>query len=552
MDSVTTSEALTPLLITLRKAVGLLDNNNAELKSDVLGQCDRISNPSLRITVFGPFNYGKSTLLNALLGEKALPIDLVPTTGAAITVTYGTELTSCITLTDGQVLKEAGTDLLQRYATLDEQRHMRQEVAAVAVECPHPFLRTGVELVDLPGTDDREAQNNLVYAKLQETDVVIQLLDGRKLMTLAEREHLRDWLMERGITTVLFVVNFLNLMEPEERKQVMYRLRFLAQDFRSTLPDGVSNLYAVDALPALRARLKGDMAAATQSGLPALESALQTLVQLRMPQLSTHRMTRLLPLMPKVQQALQQQLKSLETPSPDSRRAAIQQRAQTLIQEGFQQSMAELQDWLRLRNLLNQYQHSFAVALQAGTAFQWLEESLQPVWKQKKRAVVEWVYKACDFFEQPRPVDLWVSWQLPDDSVQAVPEPEQPSGKKEEGMAPVAIATGLGWVLGGPMGAAVLGGASHLINRSGRKPSAQPEPTVSADLSREAARSYLAHFSETALAALHNYQKTTRPILYQSVAKPASQQQRIGQQTLLENTLVELQQLKAQLKNFGS
>ena len=551
MDSVNASESLTPFLITLRKAVGLLDNS-IDLKNDVLGQCDRISNPSLRITVFGPFNYGKSTLLNALLGEKALPIDLVPTTGAAITVTYGAELTSCITLTDGTVLKEAGTDLLQRYATLDEQRHMRQEVAAVAVECPHPFLRTGVELVDLPGTDDREAQNDLVYTKLQETDVVIQLLDGRKLMTLTEREHLRDWLLERGITTVLFVVNFLNLMEPEDRKQVLYRLRFLAQDFRSTLPDGVSNLYAIDALPALRARLKGDMAAATQSGLPALESALQTLVQVRLPQLSTHRIPRLLPLIPKVQQALQQQLKLLNTPPLDSRRAAIQQRAQTLIQTGFQQSVAELQDWLRLRNLLAHYQSSFAVALQEGTALQWLEETLQPVWKQKKRAVVEWVYKACDFLEQPRPVDLWVSWQLPDESVQATSESDVPAGKQGDGMAPVAIATGLGWVLGGPMGAAVLGGASHLINRSGRKSSAQPEPTVSADLSREAARSYLAHFSETALAALHNYQNTTRPILYRSVAKPASQQQRIGQQTLLENTLVELEQLQDQLESFGS
>lgn len=546
MDAVTTSESLTPLLITLRKAVGLLDNNNIELKSDVLGQCDRISNPALRITVFGPFNYGKSTLLNALLGEKTLPIDLVPTTGAAITVTYGAELTSCITLTDGKVLKEAGTDLLQRYATLDEHRHMRQEVAAVAVECPHPFLQAGVDLVDLPGTDDREAQNDLVYAKLMETDVVIQLLDGRKLMTLAEREHLRDWLMERGITTVLFVVNFLNLMEPEERKQVMYRLRFLAQDFRATLPDGVSNLYAVDALPALRARLKGDMAAATQSGLPALESALQTLVRVRLPHLSSHRIPKLFPLAVQVQQALEQQLVVLKTPPLDSRRAAIQQRAQTLIQKGFQQSVAELQDWLRLKNLLTQYQHSFAVALQQGTAFPWLEGTLQPVWKQKKRAVVEWVYKACDFFEQPRPVDLWVSWRLPDESVQSAPEPDVTPGKKEDGMAPVAIATGLGWVLGGPMGAAVLGGASHLINRSARKPSAQPEPAASADLSREAARSYLAHFSETALAALNNYQTTTRPILYQSVAKPVVQQQH-GQKALLENTLTELQQLQDQL-----
>ena len=548
MDAVT---AHFPIINTLRKAVGLLNPKHAALKADVLCQCDRISHPTLRITVFGPFNYGKSTLLNALLGEKTLPIDLVPTTGAAIKVTYGAELTSCITLTNGQVLKEPGTELLQRYATLDKQRRMRQEVAAVAVECPHPFLQAGVELVDLPGTDDREAQNELVYAKLLETDVVIQLLDGRKLMTLTEREHLRDWLLERGITTVLFVVNFLNLMEPEERKQIMYRLRFLAQDFRSTLPDGVSNLYAVDALPALRARLKGDMAAATQAGLPALESALHTLAQVCSPQLAVHRIPRLLPLVSQLKEALQQQLQGLETmPQPDNRQAAIKQRAQELIQKGFQQSVTDLQDWLRLKNLLDHYQHSFAMALQEGTAPLWLQETFQPVWKQKKRTVTEWVYKACDFFEQPRPVDLWVGLQPPDETEQAKAEPNEPQERERDGIAPVAIATGFGWVLGGPMGAAVLGGATHLINQSGRKPSAQSEPTVSYDLSRETARTYLAHFSETALAAVDKYQTTTKPILYQPIAAPISQHQQTGQRTLLENTLAELQQLQDELEEF--
>ncbi|MEM1254952.1 MAG: dynamin family protein [Cyanobacteria bacterium P01_H01_bin.21] len=524
---------------TLQKAVGLLDPDRAELKATVLRQCDRIANPTLRIAVFGPFNYGKSTLLNALLGGKTLPIDLVPTTGAAITVHYGPELTSRITLADGRILEEPGTDLLQRYATLDEQRRLRQEVTAVAVGCPHPLLQSGVELIDLPGTDDQDAQNQLVYTTLLEADVVIQLLDGRKLMTLTEREHLQNWLMERGITTVLFVVNFLNLMEPEEGKQVMSRLRCLAQDFRATLPDGVSNLYAVDALPALRARLKGDMAAATQTGLPAFESALHTLVQVRHPQLATHRVSRLLPLVTQVQQNLQQQLEA----QPDTRRAIIQQRAQKLIQAGFQQSVSDLQDWLQLKNLSQNYQQGFAIALQNDTAAQWLEEILQPVWKQKKRAVTEWVYKACDFFELPRPVDLWVGWQ----SVQQPDTPNEPEEASD--VTPVAIATGLGWVLAGPVGAAVLGGASHLINQSGRpkKAVSQLEQTISLELGREVAHGYLAHFSETALAALNTYQTTVNPIL--TMTQQSSVQQ-AGQRTLLENTVADLQLLREDLQRF--
>ncbi|MEO1182833.1 MAG: dynamin family protein, partial [Cyanobacteria bacterium J06636_28] len=385
-----------------------------------------------------------------------LPIDLVPTTGAAITISYGATLASRISLADGTTLEEPGTDLLKRYAILDDQRHMRQDVTTVEVQCPHPLLQSGVELVDLPGTDDQAIQNELVHTQLLEADAVIQLLDGRKLMTLTEREHLRDWLLKRGITTVIFVVNFLNLMEPEERQQVLHRLRLVAQDFRATLPDGVSNLYAVDALPALRARLKGNMAAATQTGLPALESALQTLVQKRLPQITTHRMPRLLSLAAQVQQILQQQLAAL-TPPPD-RRVEIKQRVQGLLQTGFQQSVGEFQYWLCLDSLLNQYQSSFAMAIEAGAAVQWLEDTLQPIWKQKKRAVTEWVYKACDFFEQPRPVDLWVDWRKSNFSQSA-------------------------------------------------------EPTISPETSNGIAHTYLTHFSKTTLEALDNYKITANRVL---------------------------------------
>ncbi|MBE9070007.1 dynamin family protein [Leptolyngbya cf. ectocarpi LEGE 11479] len=474
-----------PSLDPVLKAVGLLNPDQAELKAKLLRQCVLFSHPTLRISVFGPFNYGKSTLLNALLGKKTLPIALVPTTGTVITINYGPQLTSRITLGDGTVLEEPGTQLLQQYAVLDRP----QDIMAAEVQCPHPLLQAGVELVDLPGTDDQANNNQLVYTQLLETDVVIQLLDGRKLMTLTERDHLWDWLLARGITTVLFVVNFLNLMEAEQRQQVMQRLQVLAQDFRTTLPDGMNNLYAVDALPALRARLKGNMAAAT--GLPALETALQDLARVRLPQLALYRVPRLIPLVEQLQQILQQQLQTL-TESPTSRRTLIQQQVQQLIQTGFRQSVTELEDWLQPENLLKHYQSSLAADFQTDTGTRWLEKIFKPVWKQKQRAVVAWVYKACEIFEQPRPVDLWVNWQ---------PLPKQ---------------------------APQLG-----------------DDTVSI------ASDYLTRFSKTASVALDEYQKKAQPILHRPIAPLSTQKYRTGQQTLLENMLIELQQLQEELQSLG-
>jgi Dynamin family. len=197
----------------LKSALGILElDKNSQLYRDTASICDYLAKPTFQIAVFGPFNYGKSTLLNALLGNRSLPIDLVPTTGAAIYVNYGEELHAKITLKDGTEISESGTDVLKQYAILDDGRKMRDDVAAVNVYCPHPFLKTGVELLDLPGTNDREEQDNLVRDKLLTADLVVQVLDARKLMTLGERENLRDWLSDRHINTVIFVANFINLL----------------------------------------------------------------------------------------------------------------------------------------------------------------------------------------------------------------------------------------------------------------------------------------------------------------------------------------------------
>ncbi|MEO0887841.1 MAG: dynamin family protein [Cyanobacteria bacterium J06648_10] len=404
------------LVEALRRAAGLLEMSQSSLKAEVIEACDRIHNPTYRIAVFGPFNYGKSTLLNAILGKKTLPMDLVPTTGAAITVKYGSEPRTCIIHTDGSIQEEAGTSALKEYAVLDERRQMRADVAAVEVYCPHPLLKLGIELVDLPGTDDQQAQNDLVQKQLLSVDLVIQLLDGRKLMTLAERENLRDWLLDRGINNVIFVVNFLNLMETSDRQQVALRLRFLAESFRAQLPDGVSNLYPVDALPALRARLKGDIAAATETGLPALESALQSIgAQLASGRPPEQTLPRLKVVATDTIKALQSQTNNFSTTEPDptdSRKTEIKTKVRTLIQTGFDQSVAKLRDWLTPQNLQAHYRLGLAQSLEAKTTSDWLRQYLQPAWHKRQKSVVEWVHQACDIFECDHPTDLYMGFTI--------------------------------------------------------------------------------------------------------------------------------------------
>ncbi|MBD2609666.1 dynamin family protein, partial [Scytonema hofmannii FACHB-248] len=514
------NEVYKKLSDSLKSACALLDlDRKSQLYQDIIVISNHLANPSFRIAVFAPFNYGKSTLLNAMLGNLTLPIDLIPTTGAAITVKYGTDLQTRIILVDGTEIYRSGTEILKEFAILDNNRQMRKDVASVEVFCPHPFLETGVEFLDLPGTNDREEQDNLVKEQLLSADLVIQLLDARKLMTLGERENLRDWLLDRGINRVIFVANFLNLLEPDEQKQVQNRLLFVAESFRAELPPGFSNLYRVDALPALRARLKGDVAQASSSGLTAFESALQNIVGILQENRGSVRL-------PKVQAIASQILLSLkekidpiasEIKSVDDKIIAkieIKQKAERLIQKGFNTSVAELRDWLYLPNLLTKYQTDTAVALAENNFKSWQISTLKKDLTQLQLNVAKWLYQAYEFFQEERPEDLLI----PFPSVPQITLPPKPSNADDlSETGSIAVGGGIGWLLGGPVGAAVVGSISYILNKNIQKKD-EKSATESyhqqvAQICITAAEDYLSRFSSQGLSILAEYEKTADKVI---------------------------------------
>jgi Dynamin family len=528
----------------LKSAIGLLDKEqNSQLRIDVISLCDYVANPVYQIAVFAPFNYGKSTLLNAMLGSRTLPIDLIPTTGAAIRVGYGEELQTRIVLTDGTEICDRGTQILQQYALLDEQRCMRGDVASIDVFYPHPFLQTGVELLDLPGTNDRQAQDELVCDRLLTADLVVQVLDARKLMTLGERENLRDWLEGRGITTVVFVVNFLNLLEPDEQKEVHHRLRFVAESFRSQLPPGVSNLYRVDALPALRSRLKGDVAAAQTSGLSTFESALQTIVAVQKEQIS-NRLPRLQKVASQVKTALETQKQTVlaeiaALQANHQSKIDIKQKAETLIKQGFQASSSKFQSWLYLPKLLERYQAEIVLALQQGSFDSW-QAQFKLAALEHQKAISQWIDKACEFFNTKHPDALAISFPVAP-QISIPPPPATKTSSND--ITPVAIATGFGWLLGGPVGAAVVGGVSYMLNQTGEQEKPESMDGYQQQITQiytVAAKDYLTCFSEDTFAKLYQYEKIALQSIEFQKSKESLEVNKQNYQVQLIDNLLEM------------
>jgi GTPase SAR1 family protein len=509
---------MTTQLPHLQTALELLEiPADSIMAIDLNTAADRLTRSNYQIAVFGAFNHGKSTLLNAILGDKTLPIDLIPTTGGAIKVVYGAEIRTTITLKNGEVVSQPGSELLTEFAILDDDRRMRDDIQKIEVSYPHPLLQMGVELIDLPGTNDRAEQDIFVRSQILAADLVIYVLDTRKLMTLAEREHLRDWLEQRGMKTVVFVANFMNMLEPEERQHVQQRLRFVAESFRSQIPAGISNLYQVDALPALRARLKGDDNLLHSSGLPMFVSALQMIFESQQTEVINLRQQLLPPIASQITGLLHQKIKLLTEEvatlnAKQSKEIQLKEHAKKLIQAGWSQSLQDLEKWLHLPTLINNYQVTMILALQQTDFADWEQVNIMTKLQNYQVEINNWLLKLSDFFADIpaiAPLDL------------TCPEPPEVELVKVNAaavldqMTPTALATGLGWVLGGPIGAAVVGGASILVNKVGGIDKSAPAK-VNSELSDyvEATEDYLCRLNLETIANIQEYRSRANLAIY--------------------------------------
>ena len=234
------------LVITdLRALLGRLDaraEDQAELKtalSDLGGL--------FLLVVCGEYNAGKSTFLNALLGEKVMLEGVTPTTDRITIVTYG----------DVRRDTEEGDLILRR-------------------ETPAEILRD-LAFVDTPGTNAViKRHQELTERFVPRADLVLFVTSADRPFTESERQFLE--LIRSWGKKVVVVVNKIDILDDAERQKV---LAFVQEHAAETLKEtvgGAPQVFGVAARNAFKARAAGDEAALEKSGLPELEHFISTTI----------------------------------------------------------------------------------------------------------------------------------------------------------------------------------------------------------------------------------------------------------------------------------
>lgn len=145
---------------------------------------DRLDHKRVGVLVIGEINHGKSSLVNALLGDTIVPVGVTPTTATVIRLRRGDE--------PGVFLSDASGRRELEQVQLDATARAKGD-ADLEVVHDRPALPASIELVDTPGFNDiDQLRSARARGGLPRADVLILALDATQALTRTELSLLQE------------------------------------------------------------------------------------------------------------------------------------------------------------------------------------------------------------------------------------------------------------------------------------------------------------------------------------------------------------------------
>ena len=297
------AETMAVIARELSEAEAIAQEKSGKLELEQYIEDLRLASQNLREGVFrllvlGDMKRGKSTFLNALIGENILPSDVNPCTAILTILRYGQEKRVTVYFSDDTEPEIIDFVTFKTRYTIDpaEAKRLEQEkklafphVSHAVVEYPLTLLEKGIEIVDSPGLNDTEARNELSLGYINNCHAILFVLRATQPCTLGERRYLENYIKDRGIT-VFFLINAWDqvkdsLIDPDDPEELAEAEFKLQRVFKANLAEycqtETADLYEqrvfpVASLMALRKRIKDNYADLTGTGFPAFMGALKT------------------------------------------------------------------------------------------------------------------------------------------------------------------------------------------------------------------------------------------------------------------------------------
>jgi len=263
---------------------------------------ERIATDSFKVMVLGEFKRGKSTFINALLGEEILPAFATPCTAVINEIKWGEEKRALLHFLNPipaqlpSAMPERAHEHIRKYSDKavpplqipveeleayvvipDPSKDQAESVAEspyskVELFWPLKICSNGVVIIDSPGLNEHNTRTKITSEYLTTVDAVIFVISCHALASQSEMDVIDNTLIATGHEELLFVCNRFDEIRAADRERLV---SFGRTKLAPKTTFGEHGLFFLSALNALEGRMDGDKAKVANSGLLPLEQKLE-------------------------------------------------------------------------------------------------------------------------------------------------------------------------------------------------------------------------------------------------------------------------------------
>jgi len=239
---------------SLRRLAALAEELGSErVRDEAIALAQRTAEGRFYLACVGQFKRGKSSLLNALLGDRILPAGVLPLTTVPTVVRYGSSRQARVKFRAGS-WTDIPPEALPQYVSEELNPENTKGVLGVEVFSPSPLLAQGMCFVDTPGLGSVFAGNTTAtQAFIPHIDAAIVVVGadppiaGEELALVAE--------IGKQVTNLIVVLNKADRTSLEERSIAK---SFTSRMLEKQLRRPIDRIYEVSAEQQLKNQGSGN------------------------------------------------------------------------------------------------------------------------------------------------------------------------------------------------------------------------------------------------------------------------------------------------------
>ena len=217
MDNITRLKALYQGILPLLQEI-----KKEETIKQITQLFDRIASNSVNIMVCGEFKRGKSSIVNAIVGEQICPVDDCITTSSVSLIKYGVHprVIRHFLNVDNKVVTECvDIESIEKFSKGSSIN--TNNTILLEIEIPNEKLKSGLSILDTPGIGGLDPRHlSLTTFALTKADCVFFVADAQEPISASELSFIKDKISPFG-TNIKVILNKIDLLTEDEVKSLV-------------------------------------------------------------------------------------------------------------------------------------------------------------------------------------------------------------------------------------------------------------------------------------------------------------------------------------------